>query len=135
MNPLQPKADMLAVTLSVLCVLHCLLLPVVVIALPSITSFFFADEEFHFWMVVVVIPISAIALYNGLKEHQNLRVIALGVTGLIILGGAAFLGHDLLSENWERLLTVIGTAFITIAHMWNYFLWKVEIVDEETESF
>lgn len=133
MIQIQPKADALAVTLSVLCILHCLLLPVIVIAMPSVGAFFFADEAFHIWMVVAVIPVSAIALYSGWKEHKLLKVAILGLIGLLTLTCAAFLGHDMLPESWELSLTVIGTLFITSAHIWNYFLWKVELVDEDDE--
>jgi len=137
MSQIRPKADVLAVTLSIVCVLHCLLLPVVVITLPSVTSFFLADEEFHVWMVIAVLPISSIALFNGLKQHQNSSILALGVIGLLVLVGAAFLGHDFLNESWERLLTVLGTALLTVAHIRNFYLWKASetTLDKETRNF
>ena len=134
MNDMQPKTDALAVGLSALCILHCLLVPVIVIAAPSMASYFFADEAFHIWMVIAVIPVSAIALYNGWKQHQVLKVSVVGAIGLLLLSSAAFLGHELLSESWERYITLIGTSTITLAHMWNYFLWKVEIIDEDEHS-
>lgn len=134
MNDIQPKTDALAVGLSALCILHCLLVPVIVIAAPSMASYFFVDEAFHTWMVIAVIPVSAIALYYGWKQHRVLKISVIGALGLLILSGAAFLGHDLLSETRERYLTLVGTSIITLAHMWNYFLWKVEIIDEDKES-
>lgn len=134
MNDIQTKTDALAVGLSALCMLHCLLVPVIVIAAPSMASYFFVNEALHTWMVIAVIPVSAIALYNGWKQHRVLKISVIGALGLLILSSAAFLGHDLLSETWERYLTLAGTSIITLAHMWNYFLWKVEVIDEDNES-
>ena len=137
MNQVQSKVDILAVSLSVLCILHCLLLPIMVIALPSMASLFFVDEVFHTWMVIAVIPISGIALYRGWKKHQVLKIGTIGFMGLLLLSCAAFLGHDFISENDERFLTIIGTTIITLAHIWNYALYKVERNGEEKsmESF
>ena len=124
MNQIQPKADVLAVSLSVLCILHCLLVPILVIALPSVTALFFTDEAFHIWMVIAVIPISLVALFNGFKRHGGAKFLSIGIIGLVLLVGAAFLGHDLLSETGERLITVIGAVLMTITHIYNYYSWK-----------
>jgi hypothetical protein len=131
MNPIQPKADVLAVSLSVLCILHCLLLPIMVITIPSMASLFFVHEAFHAWMVMTVIPVSAMALYSGWKEHRVVKIGAIGFMGLLLLSCAAFLGHDFLSESSEVFLTVIGTTVITLAHIWNYVLWKTDLIDED----
>jgi hypothetical protein len=128
MKQIQSQADGLAISLSVLCILHCLLIPVMVIALPTLSSFFFTDEAFHIWMVVAVIPVSALALYSGWKKHLVFQVALVGVIGLLIISCATFLGHEYLSEYWERFLTVIGTIIITSSHIWNYYLRKVETI-------
>ena len=82
MNQVQPKTDILAVSLSVLCILHCLLLPILVIAVPSMASLFFVDEIFHTWMVIAVIPVSGIALYRGWKKNQVLQIGVIGFMGV-----------------------------------------------------
>lgn len=75
----QVTGDTIAVILSALCVLHCLFMPLLVIALPSWSAYFFANEEFHFWLVLLVIPISSWALYAGWKNHNRKAVLTLGV--------------------------------------------------------
>jgi hypothetical protein len=134
MNQVLPKADVLAVSLSVLCILHCLLLPAMVIVMPSIGSLFFVDESFHIWMVIAVIPISSLALYSGWRKHKILKVGITGGIGLMALTSAAFLGHDVLTENWERYLTILGTLIITLAHIWNYLLWKFDSVNDDIDT-
>jgi hypothetical protein len=134
MKQIQAQADVLAVSLSVLCILHCLLIPVMVIAVPTMSSFFFVDEAFHIWMVVAVIPVSALALYRGWKKHLVLQVAVVGSIGLLIISCAAFLGHEYLSEYWERFLTVIGTILIIFSHIWNYYLWKVETSETKKDN-
>jgi hypothetical protein len=134
MKQIQAQTDGLAVSLSVLCTLHCLLVPIMVIAIPTMSSFFFVDDAFHIWMVVAVIPVSALALYSGWKKHLVFQVVLVGSIGLLVISCAAFLGHEYLSEYWERFLTVIGTILIIFSHIWNYYLWKVETSETKKDN-
>ncbi len=119
---LQTVSDKTAISLSLLCSIHCLALPLLMVLLPSIAALPLADEAFHVWMVFAVVPISAYALFMGCKNHKNLHVLLLGGIGLFLLCVTAFLGHDLLGEVWEKALTVTGSAFIALGHLWNYHL-------------
>lgn len=121
---LQSISDKFAISLSVLCTLHCLLIPSVVILLPSLTALHLEDEIFHIWMVFAVIPVSGYALTMGCKQHKNFRVMIIGVIGLVLLVLSAMLGHDILSESLEKLLTVAGALVLVAAHLWNYSLCR-----------
>ncbi len=77
---------------------------------------------FHVWMVVAVIPISAYALTMGCKNHKRYQILWIGSIGLLILCVVAFLGHDLLGEELEKVFTIIGSMIIVIAHVLNYRL-------------
>ena len=61
--------DKIAISFSVVCALHCLLLPIAVIFLPSISATFFGTEDFHKTLLYFVIPSSIIALSLGCKMH------------------------------------------------------------------
>ena len=112
--------DTAAISLSLLCTIHCLVLPLLAALLPSIAALPLTDEIFHIWMVVAVIPISTYALTMGCKNHKRYQILLIGSIGLLVLCVVAFLGHDLLSEELEKVFTVIGTMIIATAHIWNY---------------
>ena len=124
MRNLQAITDKLAISLSLLCTIHCLALPIVVVLLPSFAAMVFEDEAFHVWMVVAVIPTSVIALTMGCKQHQLYSVLLIGVIGLGVLGAAAFLGEERLDETGEKAVTLLGAALIALGHAWNYYLCR-----------
>ncbi|HBD11683.1 MAG TPA: MerC domain-containing protein [Porticoccaceae bacterium] len=122
MSDLQGLSDKSAIGLSILCTLHCLAMPLAVVLLPSIAALPLADEAFHYWMLIGVLPVSTYALTMGCKKHQHYRLLLLGGAGLSILVFAAFAGHDILGETWEKALTVIGAMILAIGHTWNHRL-------------
>ena len=70
MKTVQEYTDKFAIGLSMLCAIHCLLLPLLLVALPSISALQIENEAFHFWMLAAVIPTSLYALSMGCKKHQ-----------------------------------------------------------------
>jgi len=122
MNNLQSLSDKSAIGLSLLCTIHCLAMPLAVVLLPSIAGLPLADEAFHYWMLIAVLPISVYALTMGCKEHQGYRLLLIGAVGLSILVFAAYAGHDLLGETGEKTLTVLGAVILSFGHLWNYRL-------------
>jgi len=120
MKNLQTFADKASISLSFLCAVHCLAMPLLVTLLPALVALPMADEAFHKWMLFGVIPISSAALFMGCKKHKRYRVLITGFIGLAILTAAALIGHDVLGEIGEKALTVIGAAVLAIGHFWNY---------------
>ena len=121
---LQSITDKTAISLSLLCTIHCLVFPLLAVFLPSIIALPLQDEIFHVWMVIVVIPVSAYALTMGCKNHKRYQILLIGSIGLLILSLVAFIGHDLFGEELEKAFTVIGAMVIAIAHIWNYRLCR-----------
>ena len=124
MKNIQVIADKAAVSLSVLCVFHCLATPLLIMFIPTLAGLFFTEESFHLWMVVAVLPLSVYALTVGCKKHKRYRVLAIGAVGLTILIGAALFGHDLVGETGEKVLTVLGAAIIAVGHILNFRLCR-----------
>lgn len=123
-NALQSMADKASIGLSVLCALHCLALPLVVVLLPSLVALGLEDESFHLWLVIVVIPVSAYALVMGCSKHRRMGVLYIGLLGMGILCLAPFVGHEFLGELGEKLLTLIGAVLIAATHIRNYRLCR-----------
>lgn len=124
MNNLKGLADKSAITLSVLCSIHCLAMPLAIILLPSIASLPLSDEEFHYWMLIAVLPLSTYALTMGCKKHKHYRLLFIGFVGLAVLVFAAFAGHEMLGENGEKVMTVIGASILAFGHIGNQRLCR-----------
>ena len=124
MENIQAIADKSAIVLSFLCALHCLLLPAAIVLYPSTLSFLPGDESVHFALLFVVIPISAYALIKGGKVHKSRKVFITGISGLIVLVAAVVLGHDIVGEIGEKILTVLGSMIVIIAHIKNHLICR-----------
>ena len=111
--------DKIAISFSVVCALHCLLLPIAVIFLPSISATFLGTENFHKILLYFVIPSSIIALSLGCKMHGKYEVYSYGFFGIGALLFASFFGHDYLGEVGEIFLTLIGAGIVSLGHYKN----------------
>ena len=109
--------DGAAVGLSALCLVHCLALPLIVAGLPFLAQF--AEEHLHAQMLVVVLPLSIVALGLGFRHHRNRRIVAGGVVGMALLTVGATVAHG----NWglaaDRAFTIVGALILATAHFYN----------------
>ena len=134
MNKIRSLSDGAAVSLSMLCMLHCLMLPLILALLPASIALTVGDEAFHLFMVFMVIPLSLFALFFGCKDHQRYRVLVMGSIGLALLLAAILLPHELLGESGEKALTVLGSIIIASGHLLNYKLCKKSQADCECSA-
>jgi cytochrome c biogenesis factor len=126
---MQKILDRVAISASTLCMLHCLVTPLLLVAVPVISSTFMADEQFHKILVVFVLPISLIALFLGCTRHRDRIVLFLGSLGLVFLVSIAFVGHELLGEFAEKVGTVISGMILVVGHIRNYYLCRYDKCD------
>ncbi|WP_231129168.1 MerC domain-containing protein [Alteromonas mediterranea] len=124
----QLISDKIAMILSSLCVIHCLLTPILLISIPALASVsILNDETFHQILLFFVLPIGAFALSMGYLHHRSKWVVLAGATGLTLLSSPLLvewvgLGHEVLGEYGEFLITVIASFIIVSAHIANYRL-------------
>ena len=124
MKTLQVLTDKTAIGLSLLCTIHCLALPVLLVALPSMTALNLENEAFHLWMLAAVIPTSAYALTMGCREHKRYQLLPVGLLGMVCLVLAIVIGEAIESESIEKMLTFIGASIIALGHIKNYKLCR-----------
>mgnify|MGYP001335562180 CR=1 FL=1 len=125
-----PILDKFAVSTSAICAIHCLCLPLLLVMFPALGATIFGQESFHVLLLWMVIPLSFVALTMGCRKHKSGLVVLSGLTGLTLLIGAASLGHDVLGENGERIVTLMGAIAIAFGHMRNYTLCRRMACDE-----
>ena len=109
--------DGAAVGLSALCLVHCLALPLIVAGLPFLAQF--ADGHLHAQMLVVVLPLSIVALGLGFRHHRNLRIVAGGVVGMALLTIGATVAHGHWGITADRAFTIAGALILAAAHYYN----------------
>ena len=142
MPKVQFISDKLAMLLSSLCVVHCLLTPILLISIPALAGVsILNDETFHQILLFFVLPIGVFALSLGYLHHKNKWVVFAGVFGLTLLSSPLLvewigLGHEVLGEYGEVTITVIASFIIVGAHLINYRLRSTvqEPICEERET-
>ncbi len=120
MSRASEKSDWLdgaAELLSGLCLLHCLALPLFVAGLPLLSQF--GDGHLHLEVLIVIVPLSIVALSLGYRRHGIMNVIWIGVGGLAILFFGATVVHDNFGEMADRVVTVTGSIVLAVAHYLN----------------
>ena len=116
--------DRSAIVLSIICAVHCLAVPLAVVMMPVASTYWFADDHFHFLLLYLVLPTSTLAICLGCRRHRTFKVIAWGSAGLGFLVLGALLGHDRLGELGEKGITLLGAGFIVLAHVHNFRLCR-----------
>lgn len=110
--------DKLGIFLSGLCAIHCLLTPILLIALPVFGEMF-ESEWVHGLMAVFILPIGLYAFWSGYKHHRQTKVFALGVAGLLFIVSELVLPHEIIHDVGHHVFTVIGSTLLITAHYLN----------------
>ena len=118
-----PTWDVWGTYSSTLCIMHCILIPVVIAFAPFAGLEVLQSEIVHKALVLMVAAISIPAFYRGYLIHRKKTVLALMMTGLTLLFAAAFFVEIALSNAWaetaETLFTVVGGLAMVSAHLFN----------------
>lgn len=106
--------DKSAMTLSGLCLVHCL-------AGTMVLSIFAASGDWlghnvHLVGLAIALPLAAVALWRGVTLHGRISVALLGALGIALMAVSLFIGHG----GWgEILVSMTGVALLGLAHFWN----------------
>ena len=109
--------DRAAIALSGLCVLHCLAIPFVLLALPF--GGHLTEGHFHLQMLVIVVPVSTLALSFGFRRHRRLPVLVAGAAGLLLLFIGGTWMHSEIGIVADRATTIAGSLILASAHFYN----------------
>jgi len=120
----QKLLDRWSIAASTLCAVHCLFSPVLIVLVPALASTVLADETFHRFMLLWVVPTSGVALWIGCRHHKDANVLLLGVAGLAVLAATTVWGQALLAEPAEKAATIAGSLLMSAGHWRNYRLCR-----------
>jgi hypothetical protein len=108
------RLDRIAMSLSGLCLVHCLA-SAVLLALLSAAGSFLGNPLIHEVGLTLAMALGAVALGRGIWEHGFMMPSAVGAVGLGVMAGALTLPHD----GSEALFTVIGVVILALGHELN----------------
>ena len=125
--PLFEKiADRLGICLSALCVVHCVLTPVILLLLPSVQFFHFftTHETFHMLMLMVLPMLALLAFIPGFRLHGDKRVFLWAIPGIASIAAGALLFEGNAEGNawFEAGFSIAGSCMLIRAHFLNRVL-------------
>ncbi|GIV57182.1 MAG: MerC domain-containing protein [Bacteroidetes bacterium] len=125
-SPSSPTAtkpdfwDRLGIGISGLCMIHCLLLPVVLALAPLWPM----AEDLHAWLhpvfALLLVPTTLLAMAHGYRRHHDRRIVLWLSVGLVIVLVAGVLGHRMPGAFTETALTVTGSVVLIAGHWRNW---------------
>lgn len=111
--------DRIGMGLSLLCALHCVLTPLVILSLPILARYYLVHPIFHLALALAIVPVGLVAFYSGYKHHRKISVFVLGLPGLIIVSGVPYLVHGLGLPLNEQNLMLVGSGLLVAGHWIN----------------
>ncbi|MET0310055.1 MAG: MerC domain-containing protein [Sphingomonas sp.] len=118
----QARADWIervAFSAAMLCLVHCLALPIALAALPALSKALSLPENIHLWLLALAVPASTWALVSGGMGRATRAPLLLGAFGLMLLA----LGAIVFAQSAaETPVTVAGSLLLALAHVMNWRL-------------
>lgn len=103
--------DRLAIGLSGLCVVHCVVSAVFVAVLASAGGLL-VDHRIHEVGLIISIAFGVLALGIGILDHGFMMPSAVGALGLGVMAGALTMNHDA----GEVVYTILGVLILALGH-------------------
>ena len=124
MKVTQEYSDKTAISLSLICLAHCLLVPILLVMFSGYVTLAYNNELIHYLLLLLAIPVSLYALIRGMRNHSKFSFFVIGLIGIITLVFAITIGTVIWGEFGEKLFTAIGASIIVFAHYKNYKLCR-----------
>ncbi len=113
--------DRLGLGASVLCLVHCLVLPFALVGLSAWASAGEMETWMHVGIALLAVPSALFVALPGYREHRRRGVPALLLAGALLLV-ASFWLHGALGEWGHVGATVAGSILLVSGHVQNYRL-------------
>lgn len=119
------NADSCGIVASIVCLIHCLALPVAAIALPAFAVTHGREDLTHFLLAGFVAAFCLFAIVPGYKLHRNREVLIGMLTGVFLVMFATFIADPLMGHLWEMPIITVGNLIVVSAHIRNRKLLSV----------
>ncbi|HQV77291.1 MAG TPA: MerC domain-containing protein [Chitinophagales bacterium] len=114
-------SEQITVFLSVLCTIHCVLTPILVIVLPTVGNYF---EQYHWVEYVIIVSVFILgtsSILHGYKEHHHYKAPAfIFFFGLILMVSASLLKIVFqLNHTSSHFISGLGGILAGIGQLYN----------------
>jgi hypothetical protein len=116
---LAHAADRVGATASLLCAVHCALLPFVLTVLPALGLGFLGDHRFERAFIAFASVLAVTAMIRGYRRHRMPGALFLLVPGLVLLWSGGWLFDTGLSPALHAVLVALGGCSVAFAHIVN----------------
>jgi len=110
--------DLAGVGASLLCVLHCLLTPLLITALPILAA---TEHQTHSVFAIIILLFGMLAFTPGYRKHQKKSIPAIGTIGVSMIILAAVFPEVGNAEVIETGLVFFGGITLISAHLRNAY--------------
>ncbi len=118
--------DVIGVSTSVLCALHCAALPFLLTLAPLAGLKFLSNPWVDYFIILVSFCIATYALIHGYRRHHQKSIALVIVTVGFLLIGSSYL----FETGWKQILMTSGGAMVVAtAHLINWKLVKQSHVE------
>jgi hypothetical protein len=112
--------DRIAITLSTICIVHCLAMPFAIAVLPIAAVSLGSDTHFHALMLWLVVPTSAFGFALGYRVHGRGGIVLAGAAAVAALAAVALWGHERWNPSAEITANVLASLLLASAHWRNF---------------
>lgn len=107
--------DMVGLTISTTCAIHCLLLPMALTLLPLVGLSFLAHDTFDVFMLVTTVSLASASLCWGARVHGRRSILIFIALAVLFFG----LGMSALNHSDSHLYLAIGGLSLALGHLLN----------------
>lgn len=111
---IRNRLDRAGIILSGLCAVHCIL-GVVLVGVLGLGGEALLSPSIHRIGLALALVVGIISLGFGMLRHGRVAPLAIGASGLTLMGIALLVGHGI----EETVLTIAGVALVAFAHIRN----------------
>lgn len=114
--PYHQRLDSGGIVAAGVCLLHCALMPLVVLAAPAIGLTVPDGEWLHLPLVLTAVLIGIYAMFAGVTRHHQKLPAAIAAGGVLLL--LTSLAEDQVGE-WSEYLASVGAIILAYGHIRN----------------
>jgi carbon starvation protein CstA len=121
---LESRVDRFGALASMMCAVHCALLPLIFGVLPALGLGFLAKHGFEQAFVSFAIVLASISLIYGMRRHGSYQAFLFLVPGIALLVIGVVIGSNH-SDPWHATVVSIGGTLVALSHVINMRLTHV----------
>lgn len=111
---------------SLLCLIHCTVLPIVLIFLPTSALYLMLDSKIEFILLALACAINIYNVCFGIKTHKKYNILWLFSSGIVLsLLGYFLHDHKHNTHSDINILMILGSVMLIISNLVNNSICKL----------